>query len=61
MRTSRRKKYSEIKVKGGVNKKKDEGITRSISANYNGFGPGSKDKIDQLVRERVRERILIEL
>ena len=38
-------------MKESTNKTKNKGLTRLFSANSNGFGPGSKDKIDQLVRE----------
>ena len=29
-------------------------MTRLFSVNFNGFGPGSKNKMDQLIRENKR-------
>ena len=51
MSNSRRQGHSEIKVKGSANKTKDKEVTSFFLDICNGFGPRSKDKIDQLVRE----------
>ena len=50
-RSVRRQRCSEIKIRGGVMKMKDKGIMRLFSVNSNGFGPGSSDEIDQIIRE----------
>ena len=47
----------EIKVKSGVKKMKDEGITRLVSVNCNRLGPGSNYKIDQAIRESKRRNV----
>ena len=46
-----RKISDEIKVKGLVQKKKEQNVTRLFSVNCNGFGTRSNDKIDQIIRE----------
>ena len=51
VRSRRRQRCGEIKVEGGVTEIKNKGITRLFSVNCNGFGPGSTDKIDQVIRE----------
>ena len=51
VRISRMQRFGAIMVKGGVTKIKDKGMTRLFSENCNGFGPGSNDKIDQVIRE----------
>ena len=50
VRTRRRKRCSEIKVKRGV-KNENKGATRLFSLHCNSFGPGSNDKIDQVIKE----------
>ena len=50
-RSIRIERAREIKMKGGVTKTKDEGMTRLFSVNCNVFGSGSSDKIDQVIRE----------
>ena len=57
VRSRRRQRCGEIKVKGGVTEIKNKGITRLFSVNCNGFGPGSNDKIDQVIRESKRRNI----
>ena len=49
-RNVRRQKCGEVEVKGGVTKMKDKEITRLFSVNCNVFGPGSNDKIVQVIR-----------
>ena len=56
-RVRNRRRCDEIKVKGLVQKKKDQSVTRLFSVNCNGFGPRSNDKIDQIIRES-RKRII---
>ena len=51
VRSSRRQRCGEIKVKGIVTKNKNEGITTFFLVNCNGFGPGSNEKTDQVIRE----------
>ena len=56
-RSVRKQRRGEIKVKGGVTAMKDKGITRLFSVNWNGFGPESYDKINQLIRESERRNV----
>ena len=56
-RSVKRQRCGEIKVKGGVVKVKDKGTMRLFSVDCNGFGPGSSDKIDQIIRESKRRHV----
>ena len=48
---NRKQRCREIKIKGRVTKTKNKEIMRLFSENCNGFGLGSNDKIDQVIRE----------
>ena len=50
VRSSRRQRCGEIKVKVWVTKTKNKGIMIFFAENCNGFGLGSNDKIDQVIR-----------
>ena len=60
IRVRNRRRCYEIKVKGLVQKKKDQSMTRLFWVNCNGFGPRSNDKIDQTMRESRRRRSIDE-
>ena len=47
----------EKKVKVGVTKMKDKGTTGLFSVYCNGFGPGSSEKIDQVIKEIKRRHV----
>ena len=54
VRTRRRQKWSETKDKKGISKNKDKCRTRFFSVSCDDLGPGSNDKIDQVIKERKR-------
>ena len=57
VRTKRRQRFNETKIKGRVNKNKSKSVTKFFSLNWNVFGPRSKNKKYQVIKESKRREI----